>query len=387
MDITISPLKRDFRQLASMFNKIRQQFKDDFSDEEIGSVYDEFFTRFNFDSVFPDHELILEARLKDEVIASVGAGISSCKFQGEPLRAAMMGLLALDPQYWDQRNEIYDPLFTELFARARQKGADIIYGAVIKAKNSPEIDFLKNTMGMEALKKNVESKVKILGKEGLKNLRQVRDLNPVAAQAARLVARMKDEELPSGELRPARVKDYPTIVEYLNNYSKRVDLARVWTVEEFHQYLSQMMELKKRNYKSRNEYPDVPFGYHATVWEDGGEIKAYIENEVSEIMMTHGYIPLCFFRNLVFSDEVESDPESAELKKTFMLTLLGSIRSKVAIANAYFPYYDKTFKKAGFIGEQRTTPLLVRSLSVTGNRIIDAGKVKKFYLTFVDFSV
>jgi len=387
MDVEIQPLTRDFEYLADLYRRIRVKFRDTM-DQDIGTIYDAFFTEFSLDSVFSDPELVLEARVDDKVVGTLGAEIISCRFKGEPMKAAVIGFLGIDPDYWDEGAEILDRLATELFSRIAKREADFIYCLPIASKNTPEIEFLKEHHKMVVMNKNVEGKIKLLGKEGVDMLRDARNLNVVEAQAARIVARLKNHELAGGTIREATPEDYPTIVKLLNDYTKRLDLARTWTLEEFKKYTNEMITLEKRDYKSREQFKDTPFGYHVWVWDDDGEIKATLSSEISEIYMVSGYIPMAFFQNLAFSEDIESNPEGMELKKGFVATILRSLHKTVGIVNALLPQYaEKVLGKLGFMGEQRTTRLLVKSLSIKGNKIIESKKLRKFYLMFVDFSV
>ncbi|MHC1592059.1 MAG: hypothetical protein ACXQS8_08225 [Candidatus Helarchaeales archaeon] len=387
MELSIQPLTRDFKELASFYRKVREKFRTDF-DEDIGTLYDDFLTEFSLDSVFSDPNLVLEARLGEKLIGTLGAEIISCKFRNEPLKGAVLGYLALDSDYWDKRDDILDPLITELFSRITEREVDFIYCMPIVSKNEPEIDFLKEKLRMVVLNKNVESKIKLIGKEGVDMLKEARNLNVVEAQAARIVARLKSDDISSGKIRKVKPEDYPNIIKLLNTHSKRLDLARVWTIDEFERLVKIKSRLKKRKYHSREKFKDTPFGYHMWTWEDNGQLKGFAACEISEILMVNGYVPMAFLMELAFSEDVESSPNGIDEMKGFLSHIIRSLHKTVCLVNAPLPQYAlKVFGKAGFMGEQRTTRLLMKSLSIKGNKILESKKLKNFYLMFVDFSV
>lgn len=359
---------------------------------------------FSFRRLYSDAELLLGMYYQDKLLGILGAAPSLVKFQGEILKTAGIGGWGLDPivlseytngeslkdnqNYEKNQTRIFRELLDEIISRTTVKKFDLLYAFPVADGYKSLSDFLQEIAKWTVLNKNVENQTKLMGSEGVDILKEKRGLNILEAQAAKLMAKMKQDRIATGVLRKATEQDSTKIVELLNGYSKTHEIARIWTLQEFQAYLKAFEALKQKKYISQKEYPETPYGFDSIVWDDSGNIKATIIYEVNETFLKKGFAPILFIHQLAFSDEINRKEAnlSKKEKNDFMGSFLAPFHLKVCTAYALLPYYDeKAFD--GFMGERRTTPLIAKALTEKANSVVQLKKLKKFYLNFVEFTV
>ena len=363
-----------------------------FSDEEI-----DFLRR-----LYPESDLVLGAYYEDNLLAVLGAAPCKVKFNEDLLNAAGIGSWALDPVVLSELTEgesdrdpkifeknqleTFQTMLTEIIERVKTYNIDFLYAEAVPFESKALVEFLQTTWIV--LNKNVENMLKIMGREAINFIKDKIGLNVLEAQAAKLVAGMMQDRIESGELREASEEDFPKIVAILNNYSKIRELARIWTLEEFQNYLIKFEGLKQKDHKSKTEFPEAPFGSGTTVWEDAEDIKAAVVYEINELYFKTGYLPVLWIHQIGFSDDIiNQDPkEVKKAKNAFIGSFLAPFHLKVYICYAPLPYYDEKIFD-GFIGERRTTPLLVKTLTDRANGLAQLKKLKQFYLPAVEFKI
>ena len=352
--------------------------------------------------LFPESELFLGAYYQGELLAVLGATPSAVNFKGELLKAAGIGSWGLDPAvlsdltkgdsgkeakvYEKSFMEILEKLLNELIDRIAKSNYDFMYATPVPFESKAIVDFLQKKWIV--LNKNVENMVKILGREAIEFIKGKLGFNILEAQAAKLIAGMKSERIESGKLREANKEELPKVLAILNSYSKLHEVARVWTIEEFQRYLKAFEELKRKDHQSKTEFPEAPFGWGVSVWDDSGEIKAAVVYEVNEMFFKTGFSPVLWIHHIGFTDAIlNQDPkEVKKAKNAFIGSFLAQFHLKVYICYAPLPYYDEKLFD-GFIGERRPTPLLVQALTDRAKPLCELKKLKQFYLPALDFKI
>jgi len=355
-------------------------------------------------SLYPEYasEMVIGAYYEDNLLAVLGATPSTVKFQELLLNAAGIGSWALDPAvlsdltggesdtnagvFDKSQLEIFQKLLIELIERAKTNNIDFLYATPVPFELKTLTNFIQTTWTL--LNKNVENLLKIMGREALKFIKDKIGLNVLEVQAAKIVAGLKSERIESGELREAIEEDIPKALEILNNYSKILDVARIWTLEEFQTYLAKFEGMKNKAYQSQGEFPEAPFGSGIKVWEDAGVIKAAVVYVIDEMYFKNGFLPILYIHQIGFSDEIiNKDPkEVKQAKNAFMGSFLDLYYLRTYICYASLPYYDEKLFD-GFIGERRSTPLLVTALTEKAKGLTELKKLKQFYLPAVDFKL
>ncbi|MDD1778452.1 MAG: hypothetical protein LUQ65_09825, partial [Candidatus Helarchaeota archaeon] len=401
-NLVIKTLDLDFVQFQRLIENFQNKSLKDGA-EKGRSITEEQIT-FSFGRLYLDAELLLGMYYQNKLLAILGAAPSVVKFQGEVFKAAGIGGWGLDPivlleytkgeslkdnqNYEKNQTRIFRLLLDEIISRATAKKFDLLYAFPVADEIKSLSDFLQETAKWTVLNKNVENQTKLMGSEGVDILKEKRGLNILESQAAKLLAKMKQDRITTGVLRKATELDITKIVELLNGYSKIHEVARIWTLEEFQAYLKAFEALKRKKYLSQEEYPETPYGFDSIVWDDSGDIKATIIYEVNETFLKKGFAPILFIHQLAFSDEINRKEANASKKEKndFMGSFLAPFHLKVCTAYALLPYYDeKAFD--GFLGERRTTPLVAKALTEKANSVVQLKKLKKFYLNFVEFTV
>ncbi len=400
-EVALKPYDWNVPQLIELIQKF--QDKDLEFGREKGISPTEEQIKFNY-GIFSEPELLLGAYYDGELLAILGAAPTSAKFQGSTLQGAGVGRWGVNPEVLSKLTQgeseenlknftkyelqIFQKMIEVIVENALKAGLDFLYA--IPALDEGEIiaDFLEEEGGWHRLNKNVENITKLMGSEGVELIKEKRGLNLLEAQAAKLVAKMKKDRIQSGEIRAASPKDVPAILDLLNNYSEIHEMAKIWSLEELEGYLQLFDRLKPKTYQSKEEYAETPFGPGIHVWDDNGVIKAVIIIELNETYLKYGFSPIMFVHQLAFSNEILNKEAKAakQEKKDFMGSFLAPYHKKVANCYAFLPYYDeKAFD--GFLGERRTTRLLIKVLSEKAAALNEIKKLKKFYLNFVGFTV
>jgi hypothetical protein len=352
--------------------------------------------------LYPESELFLGAYYQKELLAVLGAGPCNVKFNGEPLKAVGIGSWGIDPAvlsaltkgesekdakvYEKNFMEIFQQLLNELIARIAKSNYDFIYAEPVPFEFKAIVDCLQKEWIV--LNKNVENFVRMIGREAIKVVKEKIGMNILEEQAAKLIAGLKSERIESGKLREAKKEEFPKIVEILNNYTKLHELARFWTIEEFQRYLKAFEGVNTKDHESKAEFPETPFGWGITVWDDAGEIKAAIVWELNEMFFRNGYSPVLWIHQVGFTEAIlNQDPKEVKRAKVaFMSSFLAQFHLKVYICHVPMPYYDeKVFD--GFMGERRTTPLLMHALTDKAKPLCELKKLKQFYLPAIEFKI
>jgi hypothetical protein len=352
--------------------------------------------------LYPESDLVLGAYYEDNLLAVLGASPSKVKFRDAILNAAGIGSWGLDPAVLSELTggesdketkifekaqlEIFQQMLNEITERVKNGNVDFLYATPIPFESKVLAEFLQTTWGL--LNKNVENMLKIMGREAIDFIKDKIGLNILEAQAVKLVAGMKSDRIESGELRESNEEDIPKIVEILNTYSKIHEVARIWTSEEFQSYLGKFEGLKEKDYKSKGEFPEAPFGSGIIVWEDAGDIKAAVVYEINEMYFKTGYLPVLWIHQIGFTDEmINQDPKEVKKAKNALIgSFLAPYHLKTYICYAPLPYYDEKLFD-GFIGERRNTPLLIKILTDKANGLAELKKLKQFYLPAIDFKI
>jgi len=378
MTIKINDIQENYDKISQLLEKVRHAKVEQEIDEDLGTPRDEN----NVKHIFGELTYKLGAFKDNKLVGIIGGSSINGVFRGIEIKISCIGRLAINPEFWDAN--IKKKLIDSLLDRLEGDGFDLIYGVLRKKKDNDDINFLLDK-GFNPVKgrKNNQALAKILGKKGLKILKEARGMNPVLVQAAKLVAGLKKDKIKRGIIRNGKIKDYDQVIELLNKYSKKFPLARIWTKKEFIEMMERMKKINEWDFSDlKQTYPDTHFGYHFKVWEENNSIIGVALYDITRTRMINKQMPVGGLSFCAFSDLIE-----IEEAKAFINTLLKEIEGTVAVMYSELPYYaNKILKKAGFVGDQMSSTLLMKPMSKKVEGIFEE-KIKHYYLDAIGFNI
>ncbi|MDD1778001.1 MAG: hypothetical protein LUQ65_07500 [Candidatus Helarchaeota archaeon] len=382
MDFEIKPLiDPNYDELSMFYTKVLRSKM-----EKVGEDYVPFtpdYVKYVVNIDFSNKALYLGFYSEKRLIATIGGTLVPVSFQGKEIKASAITCYAVDPDF-PLTSEQKLRIFQTLFAKIREVGADLIWVVIISEFNGEEIQLFKD-LNFVRVNKNVESLVKLLGHEAVDILRVKRDLNVVLAQLAKMMAGMEDPPPIDGTIRDVTPADHAQIIELFNSYAKELQLAQIWTLKSFQDYIDVTSLVNSLDYSAiKAEFPETPFGFHTAVWERQGKIIAVLLYRVMCVHFKNGDAPLGFWDYLAFAPGLDIAD-----KKAFLITMYNRFYHKTIIINIFLPYYEyKAIDKAGFMSQHRNTPLYMFALTENGQKVLAQEKLLKFYLpTFTDFAI
>jgi hypothetical protein len=378
MSIVIKEFDNRFEEISELCEKFRHAVVESEIEDELGPYYSENYVKFLYGLL----KYKVGAFKDNRLIGVIGSLSFNGLYLDKKVKVAGMGRIAVDPEFWDTnlKNDLIDFMIKKL----ADEGHDLIYSVLLKKADKFDIELLENK-GFNTIKgrKNSEAYVKILGRDGLDLIKKTRGMNALEYQAAKLVCGIKDAEIDRGKIKDGKEGDYDQIIELLNNFSKEFPLSRIWTKQEFKEFMDKIKNINKLDFSDiKKDYPDTPYGHHFKVWEDNNEILGFALYYIFWARMTKEPVPLGNWVVCAFSSEVEPDEA-----KAFLSTLFRELKGTAAVINCELPYYaKKVFGKTGFMGDQRAVNLMIKPLTDKVEGIFEE-KIKEYYLSISGFNI
>ena len=383
VDLKLKPLTNpDWDELSALYMKVLRYKSETFDEDYVPftPAYTKYATEINFSNL----QTFFGIYSGENLVGTIGGTIIPISFQDVELVGSAITSYAIDPDLPLDREQKKN-LFQQFVKKIKEFDVDFIWVAIIKDLNSEEMKIFKEELEFVRVSKNVENLVKLLGSEGVDILRQKKKMNIVLAQLAKTMAGMKDPPELEGIIRDATPEDFPKMVELFNNYSTKLPLTQIWTLESLQRYLDVTSQLDSLDYSViKKEFPSTPFGRHTKVWERDQKIIAALLYRVVFVRFKNGDAPFGFWDYVAFSQDLD-----VEEKKAFLITMYNELYHKAIIINVFLPYYDyKAIDKAGFMSERRKTPLFILPLTEKGQKLLELERITKFYLpTLTDFAI
>ena len=387
--IEIKDIEGNYKKISELLEKLRYALVEHEIEDELGLYYHEGNVKYIYDALKYKLGAFKNGKLVGIIGSSSVNGIynktdaDTEKIIKTEIKIASLGRFGIDPEVWDDpsiKNDLIDTMIDKL----KKEGHDLIYAALLKKKDKEDIEALK-LKGFRNIKgrKNSETLVKVMGKDGLELIKKTRGMNPIEAQAARLIAGIKSDEIERGEIRDGNENDYDQIIDLLNKYSKELPLARIWQKKEFSEMMERTLKIDNWDFSDlKKSYPDAPLGSHFKVWEVNNEIIGVVLFYISTTRMVKEPVPMGSWLFCAFSDNVEPNET-----KAFISTLLREIKGSVSVMNIELPYYaNKIFGKSGFMGDQRAVALLIKPLTDKVKGIFEE-KIKNYYLDICGYNI
>ncbi len=383
LDLKIEPLiEKDFTEMASLFNR----FAEDLSkrkDRDYTPFTPEY-AKYDFERNLKDNGILLGIYLDEKLVGTIGASLVPVTFQGVEMLSGGITYYSMDPEVQPMIQEAQKQIFQSIIDKIQEAKADFIWVVFDASTNSKEEKIFKTDFQFIKMNSNVEPLTKLLGSRGVDIIKAKKDLNPVLAQLAKLMAKMQKMPLPGGEIRDVTPDDYPRIVELLNSYSKTVDIAQIWTLDQFKNLIEVNEFVNQMDHSALfAEFPDAPCGSFLKVWEREGKIIAAIGFRILAAAFKNGLAPLVYWDNIAISQDLE-----LEEKRAFVVNLYNEYLNKATTITAFFPSYEsRVLGKSGFMSSQMKTPLYILPITEKGKKILELTKIKSFYLPYREFLV
>jgi len=385
LKVEIRDVKGEHQKISVLCKKFRKFIFQQRIEDEEGPPYTQDYVHYIFDGL----KYNLGAFNGNKLVGVIGGNIIEGVYSGNPIKIGNIGRVAVEPDYWDRDRNYWDSegikekLIDEILEKLKLE-CDLIYAELLKKEEQEDIKYL-NSLGFELIKgrKNSEALIKIVGRDGLDLLKNARKMNPLEYNAAKLIAGIKKAELEHGEILDASEKDYKTVIELLNNYSKIYPLARTWSDSSFIEMVNNVMKMNNWNFSEiKKNYPETEFGGHFKIWRDGDEILGAQLYYIYYVIMEKSPVPMAFWLFSVFKEDIEPDE-----RKSFISTLVRSMKGKVAVINVELPYYaNKDFENSGFMGDQRPVALLLKPISDRTENILQE-RIKNYYLDIIGYNI
>ncbi len=285
------------------------------------------------------------------------------------IKATNIGLTAVHPDY--RKQGIATQLVQNLIENARKFNYDMVFSMIQKGKHGDAVlkkfNFIK--MGKH------EHLVKIMGKYGVKILKEYRGLNPVLAKLAETLYSKIPEDKIIGTLREGKIPDdVPRIVEIINSYRTRVPLARIYSQETYIKDVQGSSKLR--------EVFGEPWGLTWYVLEKDDKVMATITSRIEITTFPKGSAPVALLGNFGCDESL-----SHEEKKGFLAEVVRKIQKNfpdVFICQiTSLQHEEKVFKDLNFTDDQESYMFMLLPLTEKAQEIPNRyKKIKKFSLSY-----
>ena len=220
-----------------------------------------------------DRELQVEVRHKGERVAFFCCLPTTVMYRKREVRAGLATLITVAPEHRGMK--LAWKMSFELKRRLKKRGYDMFYAFINAGRSSYQMAQKYIGRGSKLVELiRADSMVRVLDPEVVQRANRTRWYENLYMKLT--------TNIPPGEARPAEVEDLEEIYALLQRYSKNVELAKVWTMEDMRWYLDS--EHSKVFVHEDRKGIDAMLCYSL-----GSIITRY--DEMKTAMMTAAYLP------------------------------------------------------------------------------------------------
>ncbi|MHA1783783.1 MAG: hypothetical protein ACTSVY_12035 [Candidatus Helarchaeota archaeon] len=235
----------------------------------------------------------------------------------ETLRGLFIGGAAIAEKF--QRSNHMRNMFDALISLIQSKNYDLVL--TVPNTDSGIVIPLKNNLEFEIYNKKANSFIGFLNDERLRCQEEIQGKDilskitetltkPIEFITGPLITKSLKtslKKLRHDEFQEAKESDYLEIVEILNGYNQKIELNRVWTLDEFRKYVNGSMILREMEKEEPGKY-----GFHVKVWkDDGGEIIGFATLSKRKTFYNGGILPTVYIdlfgfkQHLIVNDKIK----------------------------------------------------------------------------------
>ncbi|NHI94731.1 MAG: hypothetical protein EAX96_19730 [Candidatus Lokiarchaeota archaeon] len=173
--------------------------------------------------------------------------------------------------------------------------------------------------------------------------------------------------------------DYPKIVEILNSYSQKIDLNRIWTVEEFKKFVNGSLLLRELEQEEPGKY-----GFELKAWKQNGEMIGFISIHKRKTYYDGGILPTVYIDLFGFKQHVIIND-----KIKFFMNVFEEIldhRPNVCSINLNGCYHEmELINQLNFRPLKPEKKLMILKLSEKAKIINELKSIEYFNVPVIDF--